>query len=989
MGRPNSTTGNEDKFMDSATTTTDKNTLKLNPRKNSNAQVFEPATSVHREELEKVSKLIGEALTGMEVPKDAQPDDELNENEKKLLHQHDAIFIHGERGAGKTSFILSLKAALSSDKSPLWVDKVLVLDTLDPSLMEESEVFLAAVISNLLREVQRHQKNTKGGRSKPSTESDRTENLSKAFEQLGESLRVLFPGGQQHIKEQSADARGLAKELLKDAGSAIRLGERFHRFVMACAQELGVRAFVQPIDDVDTSFTRAWPVLETIRRFLSSKRFQVVLAGDLELFQLIVRQEKLSHLEKLATLDPHKGDRIHAEVDTLLHQYMLKLLAPQRRIRLSTLQDKIYRSSETKPYPVNLVIDSETDVTVPLEDVLKNLHVELFGWLEGRTDQKSSFMDPKRWPQARILPDNLRLAVRFLAEVADWHQPASKPEVAAERLNKLIDLFEWELREEGLNPGLLKDVMLGKGYGSLAEWMVKNSKDIPGLRKLDTTHIDLPVPERKVRVERIVLLIQAALHHAVRRNPGEALRQLGGIWRPVNDYVEGNYNGPSKDKTLTLTADEVCLALRLREAEPPWVTAWRTTALQMHISPLPPTDAGLIRLTQKIGTAQRNRTARLFIEHWRWDPKDESAANPFWIKLLDAHQPADREGTAVPLRESDCIPPFSPDTPRIGADALAVVKLFMVTIRNYQFSYIYLDFWKGITALGDILVSNGEFRLGESTISFRRFLSLYDRYVVRSAASQPGSSPSDDDDESTEKVPDPAAEGPEMPKLLEQSLVWLKSNQSGVAGDAEQGRISPSLMFPPTFVHSLGESLGRNLASLSENLGASDYTVAATLERWVSLFLNHLLIHEVRYRPENRVTLSELNVVQANDKNGVFYRNLDAVKDTKKKGHKLNLPAFRLWSTCPLLLACLEPKLRERLLESAGESSSATPSFVFNYSLANSKGTKLPMDTYEALSGLFVVPDREPKSTNSDRVTSFNTAFGVKFDPVAPKDPKK
>lgn len=1005
-----------------------KNELVLNPRKNSNAQVFEPATSVHREELEKVSKLIGEALAGMEVPKDAHPDDELNENENKLLHQHDAIFIHGERGAGKTSFILSLKAALNSDVREFKVDGVRVLDTLDPSLMEESEVFLAAVISNLLREVQRHQKHARGSRGKTSTESDRTENLSKAFEQLGESLRVLFPGGQQHIKEQSADARGLAKELLKDAGSAIRLGERFHRFVMACAQELGVKAFVQPIDDVDTSFTRAWPVLETIRRFLSSKRFQVVLAGDLELFHLIVRQEKLSHLEKLARLDKRTGKRarVHAEVDTLLHQYMLKLLAPQRRIRLSTLQNKIYRNSETQAYPVSLVIGTGKNDSVPLEDVLKNLHIELFGWHEGivepTTSSKLSFMNPKVWPQARILPENLRLAVRFLAEVNDWYEPAAGTEAAASRLHKLIDLFEWELKEEGLNPDWLKAAMRGEGYGSLAEWMIGKSKEIPGLRSLDTTRIDLPVPERKIRVERIVLLIQAALHHAVRRNPGEALRQLGGIWRPVNDYVEGNYNNPSKDKTLT--ADDVCLALRLRESEPPCTTAWRTTALQMHR--LSMIGDGVVRVTQDLDSNQRMRGARLFSAHWVFEKEKVSARkrlNPFWAEILSKTETWGK--VAKQSKTSALIPPFSVDQSRFGEGALAIMQLFLIQVRNYQNSFLFLDFWKGLSTVGELLVEN----VNERKISqINEVLSQHSKFVVKSAAfvavdtakgsldgappkeptskrvgrppkiettrtdldkeANPTTAPNDeqDDDESG----DTATQGERG--LLVSTFNWLKSADKDSESKSIQsgGLPNQGTLLPTNLLHQLGERLLRNLNALSDKLRPQDYTIAATLERWVSVFLHHLLHFELRYRGIQTSEV-ELNVILVDPKGnkdqedaifGEFGKSLNAIAEGK---HAFDLPLFRLWASCPLLLACLRKDLRNRLLQCFPTFDWLTKeTFNTSYTIPGPKtgNDPLSMDIYDALSGLFVIPETLSNATFTASQTTLkdlNDKFSVNF----------
>ncbi|MFM7202303.1 MAG: hypothetical protein ACKO6N_16090, partial [Myxococcota bacterium] len=394
--------------------------LVLDPWLDSNAKDFNPENNVHIEELNRVVTLIKTNLQSLPpLQDDSLEPDELPEEERRLLYQHDAIFVDGERGAGKTSFILTLKEALNGPSSALQREKVLVLDSLDPSLMEESEVFLAAVISNLLRAVQRGIKPRTGTHAHPTPPFD--EHLSTALEKLGESLRVLFPSGLEHIQNQAVDARGLAKELLKDAGSAIRLGERFHRFVMACARKLGVKGFVQPIDDVDTAFTRAWTVLETVRRFLGSGRFQVVLAGDMKLFELLVRQEKLQHLETLQRLEPSRTGRIHSEVATLQDQYLLKLLAPQRRIRLKRLRDLLYATAaETsgKSQTIKMVVEEPfkrkgSNREVEIRSLLKVMHQEVFGWREGEAASTSFFL-PEQWPPALLFPQNLRMATRFL-----------------------------------------------------------------------------------------------------------------------------------------------------------------------------------------------------------------------------------------------------------------------------------------------------------------------------------------------------------------------------------------------------------------------------------------------------------------------------------------------------------------------------------------------------------------------------------------------
>lgn len=67
-------------------------------------------------------------------------------------NKHDGILISGSRGSGKSTFMLSLRDRMSGDqkngKDPL---RIACLDTLDPTLIDGDDVFLATITARILR----------------------------------------------------------------------------------------------------------------------------------------------------------------------------------------------------------------------------------------------------------------------------------------------------------------------------------------------------------------------------------------------------------------------------------------------------------------------------------------------------------------------------------------------------------------------------------------------------------------------------------------------------------------------------------------------------------------------------------------------------------------------------------------------------------------------------------------------------------------------
>jgi hypothetical protein len=73
---------------------------------------------------------------------------------------------------------------------------------------------------------------------------------------------------------------------------------KFHIFIERSLHFIGKECFLMAFDDVDTDFSRGWPVLEVIRRYLTSPRWITVVCGDLDLFAILVRGKQWSNFEE-------------------------------------------------------------------------------------------------------------------------------------------------------------------------------------------------------------------------------------------------------------------------------------------------------------------------------------------------------------------------------------------------------------------------------------------------------------------------------------------------------------------------------------------------------------------------------------------------------------------------------------------------------------------------------------------------------------------
>lgn len=258
---------------------------------------------------------------------------------------HDTIVVSGSRGTGKTTFLMTLLKWIDSGElereeegNSKFLSEIRVLPILDPTLIELKAHPFVTIISLIYDAVA---ESIDCCRVHCDDKLDKKlEEWNDCFNSLAEGLPVLDGIGNGALTgSEWDDPQYVMQEGIRKARAANNLEENFNRFVEESLNLLNKGAFLICFDDIDTDFTKGWPILEILRKYLTSPKIITILSGDLELYSAIVRKSQWNNIGI---------DRVKGETDNQLHkfkdlvsqlenQYLLKLLRPERRISLNSI----------------------------------------------------------------------------------------------------------------------------------------------------------------------------------------------------------------------------------------------------------------------------------------------------------------------------------------------------------------------------------------------------------------------------------------------------------------------------------------------------------------------------------------------------------------------------------------------------------------------------------------------------------------------------
>ncbi|MES9881357.1 MAG: P-loop NTPase fold protein [Sedimenticola sp.] len=187
--------------------------------------------------------------------------------------QLNTIFIAGDRGTGKTTFLLNIESYIENHKDDHYHAAIsrdlIIIPPIDPTLLEHKgevyEDFLTAIIAHFFNLFQSDWQTPDAlEKAKP---------VFIAADKVSLSLKGLGR------KEES----GLEK--IVTFQSSLELEQNLHIFFQAICMLFRKKAIVLLIDDTDMALGRCYEVVDTIRRYFSSPYVIPIITGQIELYK--------------------------------------------------------------------------------------------------------------------------------------------------------------------------------------------------------------------------------------------------------------------------------------------------------------------------------------------------------------------------------------------------------------------------------------------------------------------------------------------------------------------------------------------------------------------------------------------------------------------------------------------------------------------------------------------------------------------------------
>lgn len=287
-----------------------------------------------------------------EILTDHKVNDEINITNCRF---HDAIFIDGDRGVGKTAFMINIEQyynILDKNEKPNYI----FLNSIDPTLLEHTEKFLSVVFAKIVEMVNKELNNNTLIDCAYNS-NNHLENYYKALENLSKSLSA--------IKTLDSD---VGIEEIASNKSSLKLEQRAHEFFRIVSKMFNSEALVVLIDDVDMAFDKGFDVLEVVRKYLASPYLIPIVAGDMKLYKEIIETQfmektqfsnDISYLKKLYENNILMNDRYQEKnelINNLVEQYIHKVFPSENHIQLDNIYNIVRDNFVTIYFDKNLKV---------------------------------------------------------------------------------------------------------------------------------------------------------------------------------------------------------------------------------------------------------------------------------------------------------------------------------------------------------------------------------------------------------------------------------------------------------------------------------------------------------------------------------------------------------------------------------------------------------------------------------------------------------
>lgn len=298
------------------------------------AHAFGEGNRVHQDEFDRAIRLIDEQMERFSNYMVA--DNELSDR------YHNTISILGERGTGKTSF---LRSVLTFYEEHAKNNKVEILGVIDPTILEQKGHIFLYIVSLINEEVCK-----KLDKEECAPNSDAfclRRDWKQALAKLAKGLPSLDTVGTDYKNNNWQDDDFIMEKGLGQVDAALHLELNFHRLINKALQILEKKFFMLAFDDIDIDMQKGWPVLECIRKYLTTPQIITLLSGNLRFYGNNIRIQQWVQFEPLEKYEADYGanklmmNELKAQVNEIESQYLIKIMKVWNRIHLHSIHDAI------------------------------------------------------------------------------------------------------------------------------------------------------------------------------------------------------------------------------------------------------------------------------------------------------------------------------------------------------------------------------------------------------------------------------------------------------------------------------------------------------------------------------------------------------------------------------------------------------------------------------------------------------------------------
>ena len=357
----------------------DKRTIVIDLDNSLYAHSFESEQQIHLEDLKKTMGIIRNQLRQIDVLQEDQ--------DVFLAHLYRTIGVFGDRGSGKTSFMISL---LNKCKDELGKE-VEVLRMIDPTLVEHKKPIVLCIISMIQKKVEDYLHSREC--SNTGTAYEQRRQWDKIMALISKGIFAIDNVGKDYDDTLWQDEAYVMHTGLTKVNDANEFEVNLRKMIKEALEILGKKAFVLAFDDIDVDVEQGWNVLEALRRYLSDIRIISIVSGNIKLYGSLVRYELCKNLKM------PRGYTRDLMTNELESQYMLKLLNPSNRINLLSLS-LLLQNPENSVYVKTENADNE--LTLQYRNILSG-----FGIID--TSSQNTFKD-------FLLSMSLRSQIHFLKD---------------------------------------------------------------------------------------------------------------------------------------------------------------------------------------------------------------------------------------------------------------------------------------------------------------------------------------------------------------------------------------------------------------------------------------------------------------------------------------------------------------------------------------------------------------------------------------------